>query len=137
LGGGKLRMTEQRKVILEELGKVKTHPTADEVYEMVRRRLPHISLGTVYRSLDVMSESGVIRKLDLGPQMRFDADLSEHYHVRCVHCGRVSDLFIEPVAGLDELAKKATDYDIIGFHLEFIGVCPKCRGLKDAGGSNA
>jgi Fur family ferric uptake transcriptional regulator len=127
LGDDKLRMTEQRRVILEELRKVKTHPTADEVYEMVRRRLPHISMGTVYRNLDVLSESGMVRKLDFGPQMRFDGDVSEHYHVRCVHCGRVGDLRDGPIAGLDELIKKSPDFNITGYRLEFTGICPTCQ----------
>ena len=57
-----LRMTRQRKVILEELCKVDTHPSADEVYALVRKRLPRISLGTVYRNLEILAESGDIQK---------------------------------------------------------------------------
>ncbi|MGE5577510.1 MAG: Fur family transcriptional regulator, partial [Syntrophothermus sp.] len=53
-------MTRQRQIILEELKNVTTHPTADEVYEMVRRRLPRISLGTVYRNLELLAEEGII-----------------------------------------------------------------------------
>jgi Fur family ferric uptake transcriptional regulator len=66
-------MTRQRKVILEELRNVDTHPSADEIYEMVRKRLPHISLGTVYRNLEILSETGAIQKLELGcAQKKFD-----------------------------------------------------------------
>ena len=68
-----LRMTRQRRVILEELRKVKTHPSADEIYEIVRKRLPRISLGTVYRNLEILSESGDIQKLEPGCSLkRFD-----------------------------------------------------------------
>jgi len=123
----RIRMTEQRQVILDELRKVKTHPTADEVYAMVRRRLPRISLGTVYRNLDLLSESGLVRKLDSGPQMRFDADTTDHYHVRCARCGRVRDLHVEPIPGLDELVETGHEFDIIGYRLEFIGICSSCR----------
>jgi Fur family ferric uptake transcriptional regulator len=59
-------MTRQRRVILEELRKVNTHPSADEIYEIVRKRLPRISLGTVYRNLEILSESGDIQKLEPG-----------------------------------------------------------------------
>ena len=59
-------MTRQRQIILEELRKVVTHPSADEVYEMVRKRLPRISLGTIYRNLEILSENGDIQKLELG-----------------------------------------------------------------------
>lgn len=130
MGDDKLRMTEQRQVILEELRKVKTHPTGDEVYEMVRKRLPRISMGTVYRNLDVLSESGMLRKLDFGPQMRFDADLSDHYHIRCIHCGRVGDLRAEPIAGLDEFKGKSPEFKIIGYRLEFIGICSTCQNSE-------
>jgi Fur family ferric uptake transcriptional regulator len=133
MADGKLRMTEQRQVILDELRRVNTHPTADEVYELVRRRLPHISMGTVYRNLDLLSESGLIRKLDFGPQMRFDGDMTEHYHVRCVRCGRIGDVRGVSVGGLDEFRGKGTDFDIIGYRLEFIGICPSCRKAVKGG----
>ncbi|UCE27452.1 MAG: transcriptional repressor [Candidatus Coatesbacteria bacterium] len=133
MADGKLRMTEQRRVILEELRKVKTHPTADEVYELVRRRLPRISMGTVYRNLDILSESGEILKLDSGPQMRFDGDTKDHYHVRCVRCGRVGDLHVEPIPGLDKFVGSGREFDIIGYRLEFIGICPSCREDRKKG----
>ena len=73
------RMTDQRRVILEELRATKSHPTADELYRDVRRRLPKISLGTVYRNLDILNKAGMINKLDFGSgQSRYDADLSNH-----------------------------------------------------------
>ena len=82
------RMTRQRAVILEELRKVKTHPTADELYSIVRERLPRISLGTVYRNLDFLADTGEIRRLEAaGTTKRFDGDISWHQHVRCIHCG--------------------------------------------------
>jgi len=128
----KLRMTRQRRVLLEVLAKAGTHPTADEIYRMVRRRLPHISLGTVYRNLELLSEKGIIGKLDLGgTQRRFDQERGLHYHVRCVRCGRVDDVPIKPAAGLERAARKATDYRITGHRLEFVGLCARCK--TDAG----
>ena len=62
----KYRMTNQRQIILEEVKKVHSHPTADEVYERVRKKIPRISMGTVYRNLDVLSKTGLIRKIDPG-----------------------------------------------------------------------
>jgi Fur family ferric uptake transcriptional regulator len=73
-------MTNQRQVILEEIQKVNTHPTADEVYETVRKRLPRISLGTVYRNLEILSACGLIQKIGpLSNQMRFDGITKKHY----------------------------------------------------------
>lgn len=69
-----IRLTTQRQIILEELAKVKTHPTASELYDMVRKRLPRIGLGTVYRNLELMADSGMILKIEVGgTQKRFDA----------------------------------------------------------------
>jgi Fur family ferric uptake transcriptional regulator len=85
-------MTRQRQIILEELRKADTHPSADEVYETVRKRLPRISLGTVYRNLEILSELGEIQKLELGGDLkRFDRKPNKHYHIRCMNCGRVDD----------------------------------------------
>ena len=122
-----LRMTRQRKVILEELRKLHTHPSADEIYEVVRHRLPRISLGTVYRNLEVLSELGEIQKLELsGLLKRFDWDTKKHYHIRCVRCGRVDDAPIAPLNQLDNELYGATVFEIIGHNLEFTGLCPEC-----------
>lgn len=121
-------MTRQRQVILEELGKVSSHPTADEVYDMVRRRLPRVSLGTVYRNLEMLSERGMIQKLELGgTRRRFDGNVRDHYHVRCVRCGRLEDVPAEPGAVLENALRGVSDYEITGYRLEFIGLCPQCK----------
>ena len=120
-------MTQQRKVILEELRKLNTHPSADEIYEVVRHRLPRISLGTVYRNLEVLSELGEIQKLELsGLLKRFDWDTKKHYHIRCVRCSRVDDAPIAPLNQLDNELYGATVFEIIGHNLEFTGLCPEC-----------
>jgi Fe2+ or Zn2+ uptake regulation protein len=124
----KYRMTNQRQVILEEIQKVNTHPTADEVYEIVRRRLPRISLGTVYRNLEILSARGLIQKIGpLSSQMRFDGITKNHYHLRCIYCGSVEDAPIDPLENLEKALCEKSDYSIIDHKLEFIGICPKCR----------
>jgi Fur family ferric uptake transcriptional regulator len=120
-------MTRQRKVILEELPKLVTHPSADEVYEMVRKRLPRISLGTIYRNLDILSKNGEIQKLELGcAQKRFDGISENHYHIRCIHCDRVVDAPGDFDVTVDHHLKNATDFRIIGHKLELIGICLDC-----------
>lgn len=122
-----LRMTTQRKVILEELRKIHTHPSADEIYEAVRLRLPRISLGTVYRNLEVLSELGKVQKLELsGSLKRFDWDTNKHYHIRCLRCNRVEDAPIAPLKQLEDKLYEATVFEIIGYNLEFTGLCPEC-----------
>lgn len=125
-----LRTTRQRKIILEELRKVTTHPSADEIYEMVRQRLPRISLGTVYRNLEILSELGEIQKLEQGGSLkRFDGNPENHYHIRCLRCNRVDDTSAKLLGKIDKDIQTMTDYEIIGHRLEFIGYCPKC--IKD------
>ena len=129
-----IRLTTQRQIILEELSKVKTHPTASELYDMVRKRLPRIGLGTVYRNLELMAENGMILKLEVGgTQKRFDATTDTHYHIRCSTCGKVDDIDT-PV--MDELVKEAASsstYQVLGHHVEFTGICPSCqKGRKTA-----
>lgn len=124
----KYRMTNQRQVILEEIRKVNIHPTADEVYEMVRKRLPRISLGTVYRNLEILSTRGLIQKIGpVSSQMRFDGITKNHYHLRCIYCGKVEDAPIETVDKLENDIRDISDYSIIGHKFEFIGICPGCE----------
>jgi Fur family ferric uptake transcriptional regulator len=127
-----LRTTKQRKVILDELRSLRTHPTAIEVYERVRKKLPKISLGTVYRNLELLSESGLIQKLEMaGKQKRFDGITENHYHVRCMVCGRVDDVDVAPLGAINEAIASASDYKILWHRLEFVGICPRCRELAD------
>jgi len=120
------RMTRQRMVILEELKKVRTHPTADELYAMVRARLPRISLGTVYRNLDFLAETGEILKLEAaGSIRRFDGDIRPHQHIRCTNCGRVGDVMssvpVPDIAGL-----RVEGFTATRERVEFEGICDAC-----------
>jgi len=122
-----IRLTPQRQVILEELAKVKNHPTAGEVYDMVRKRLPRIGLGTVYRNLELMADNGLILKLDVGgSQKRFDATTHLHYHIRCTCCGKVDDIEMQALPHLDKLAARSCDYQVLSHHIEFTGLCEEC-----------
>ena len=123
-----MRMTPQRSIILEELRKAKTHPTADEVYARVRRRLPRISLATVYRNLDLLAQAGLIQMVELGGcPRRYDGWVDDHFHVRCTACGKVGDLTDGLLARSRERVEKLSGYDITGHHLEFTGLCPDCK----------
>lgn len=127
------RMTEQRRAVLEALASVDTHPTAAELYEMVRESLPDVSQGTVYRNLHKLVELGYAQELDYGSgASHFDATVKPHYHVRCVRCGRVDDLQIdrEPVPCIDEARKAAGNWEISEHRIEFMGLCPDCRNKQ-------
>ena len=101
--------------------------TADQVYERVRRVMPRISLGTVYRNLEILCRAGLIKRLQTGGgQRQYDGGVHKHYHVRCVECGEVSDVPAEPFPDLDA-AVDVRGFRIIGHQLTFEGICDKCR----------
>lgn len=125
-----MRLSRQREAILAELCKVKTHPTADEVYEMVRKIMPRISLGTVYRNLDFLSSRGMVLRIGgAGTQKRFDGNPMPHPHLRCAVCGRVEDM--EQPLELPHLPEEqAMGYTNLRCDVEFVGVCPLCAAKK-------
>ncbi|MGD9081649.1 MAG: transcriptional repressor, partial [Desulfobacterales bacterium] len=100
--------------------------------EIVRKRLPRISLGTVYRNLEILSESGDIQKLEPGCSLkRFDGDPSDHYHIRCIHCDRIADAPLVPDLEIDMEQVNSANFEIIGHRLEFLGVCPNCSAKSN------
>ncbi len=128
------RQTKQRQIILDELRKLTTHPHASALYELVRKRLPKISLGTVYRNLELLAETGDIQKIPVSStQARYDGNTHPHYHVHCLRCDKIDDVeeFAKSI-GVKDL-KKLKGYDIINCHMQFEGLCPRCqKGEKNA-----
>ncbi len=122
------RMTKQRRIILEEIRNVRTHPTADELYQIVRKRLPCISLGTVYRNLELLATNGDILKISMaGNQKRFDGTAFPHSHVHCTRCGAVADVESAPSTDHVDLGTvTAPNFSITHSVLNFYGVCSKC-----------
>jgi Fur family ferric uptake transcriptional regulator len=121
-------MSKQKDIILSELRKLQTHPTADELYPIVKKIMPSISLGTVYRNLNLLAEQGVITKLEHGgSQKRFDANVDSHYHLRCQRCGKVYDLTLEGFLLIEQMMNKIKEHEITGYHLEFFGICKFCK----------
>lgn len=131
-----IRLTPQRQAILEYLQSTTEHPRAEDIYERVRRTFPGISLGTVYNTLNLLAERGLIRALPHPDKTaRFDGKVHRHYHVVCEKCGRVHDF--EPAdsscfALMEEEVASQSGYRILRHEVEFVGVCPACRS-EEAG----
>lgn len=122
-----LRSTRQRRIILEELRRINNHPSADELYERIRKIMPRISLGTVYRNLEILHEIGEIQKIELGGTLkRFDGNPEKHYHVRCINCDRLDDAPVCFQKNIEQGIDAMTGYKIVGHRLEFLGLCPNC-----------
>lgn len=123
-----LRMTHQREIILKELLKPPFHPTADELYEKIKKKLPRISLATVYRNLEILSEAGMVKKIAIsGRQKRFDWDIEPHSHVYCIQCHRVDNIIPTPDIDFSSMSPNNIGYKISGCRVEFFGLCPDCE----------
>ena len=124
-----MRITKQRKVILEQLKKHKDHPGADVIYTEVRKLMPKISLGTVYRNLEKLADTGIILKIESGTgHNRFDPSPEPHPHFRCNNCGKVEDIpFKIDVPAMPD-SEWGNERDITEVTLEYSGLCPECRG---------
>ncbi len=121
------RSTRQRRLVLEAVVGAKSHPTAEWVYDAVRREMPRVSLGTVYRNLQVLAEEGKIRSFERGGRIRYDGDLALHDHFSCDGCGLLLDIPRTAEALPAERRLKAQGFAIAGRTLEFHGLCRKCR----------
>ncbi len=121
------RMTKQRQIILDSLMRTKSHPTADELYVTVRKELPKVSLGTVYRNLELLAETGEAKTLDLhdGPR-RYDADVSPHYHILCVECGKLVDVPFRDMKKIGKELVRLVNFELLGFEISLKGVCEAC-----------
>jgi Fe2+ or Zn2+ uptake regulation protein len=126
-----IKTSRQRDLILTILRSTRNHPTADWIYENARKEMPKISLGTVYRNLNVLKEEGRIQELALlGGINRYDGDLRDHYHVRCSDCGLVEDVPHVSSRVSDKEIEDLTGFRIHFHSLEFIGLCPLCLNMR-------
>lgn len=127
-----LKYSRQRQVIKDFLMTRKDHPTAETVYKNVRHESPNISLGTVYRNLSLLADLGEIARLRVGDGVdHFDADISRHYHCVCTECGSVTDLDMENIDHITELANKNFKGKIQGHVTYFHGICAKCQSKSE------
>jgi Fe2+ or Zn2+ uptake regulation protein len=123
----KYKRSKQRDRILALLKSTDTHPTASWIYDQLKKEITSLSLGTVYRNLNILTEQGFIRKFDFGSTFdRYDADISPHYHFCCERCGSFVDLETQVDDGLNKEVEKTTNFKISSHRIEFYGLCDKC-----------
>lgn len=123
------RNTRQREAILRVL-QAEKHPTAQRVHEEVKRTLPRISLGTVYRDLHWLKEEGIISEVAGNHESHFDGNAQNHYHFHCTGCGAIRDLKLPVDRALDERAAALAGLQVDYHKLDFYGLCPACRASK-------
>ena len=125
------RYSRQRELIYQCLQEMKVHPTAEMIYQTLKPDHPKLSLGTVYRNLNLLAEIGEIQKLSpgIGPD-RFDGNPALHYHFICRHCGCVMDLTVSGLDHINILAGQDFDGEIEGHITYFYGTCPSCKASE-------
>ena len=124
----KKRNTIQRSLVLEAVKALQCHATADEVHDTIMKNHPDISRGTVYRNLNLLSDVGEIRKVELpGGADRYDHLCHSHYHARCAKCGGVFDVEMEYIADLEKSIKDPCGFEFTGHDIIFKGICFECN----------
>lgn len=124
-------LTSQRRAVLDALDEARGHPSAEDVYLIVKRKNPKVALGTVYQALSVLEEIGVIGAKHWSESpTRYDLNLEPHLDIRCVYCGRVSEIPDVDVADLDERIRSGTPYEVTRTTVAVEGVCEACQGAS-------
>lgn len=127
-----LKYSRQREAIKTFLMTRKDHPTADVVYNNIRKEYPNISLGTVYRNLSLLVDIGEAIKVPTSDGAEhFDGNVMPHYHFVCTRCNSVIDLEMEDIDYINEVAAKNFWGKIEGHSTFFYGLCPECMNKAD------
>lgn len=122
------RFTRQRAAVFGVLCGTRSHPTAEEIFRVVRERIPDISLATVYKALEAFESAGACLRLTDGDgPARYDARVDDHHHLRCVACGRVIDVEGPALRGWAAGAAARQGFEVLDCRLVLVGRCAECR----------
>ena len=121
------KLTRQREAVLGVIREREDHPTANDIFEAARRRLPGISYATVYNSLRFLKEAGLVHEIKFGDSAsRYDRETDRHDHALCSRCGKLVDFDLPQAAELMKAAARRSKFKPESVHLTLKGVCPDC-----------
>lgn len=121
------KKSKQRDKLLEVLQATNIHPTANWLYDSLKPELPKLSMGTVYRNLNVLLDQNLIQRIEAGSSFdRYDANTENHYHFFCRKCESVDDLHVNIKMDLDKNISLPTGYLVEDHRLDYYGLCPDC-----------
>jgi Fur family peroxide stress response transcriptional regulator len=131
-----MRLTPQRLAVAEVVVNSDDHPSVKDIYERVKEFFPYVTLATVYSTLAVLEQAGIVRELPFPRQSRYDANLLPHANLVCLGCGNVVDAEVgqETVAELRRLVEQGSKFQVASQRVDFYGWCPSC-GPKAAAGA--
>lgn len=126
------KVTPQRIAVYEILKNTKEHPSVDTLYSRLQPVYPTMSLATVYKSLEVFKELGLVQELNVGEdKFRYDANVHQHPHIICLTCGKVEDVDDEMLFDLVGHVESKTGYKLVNQQLYFFGYCPECKKTQN------
>ncbi|MCU0227440.1 MAG: transcriptional repressor [Bryobacterales bacterium] len=133
-----IRLTKQRKILLEIIDQSGAHLDAERLYQLAKERDSKLNRVTVYRTLKLLKESGLVDELDLmhfaGDQHYYETRMKqEHAHVICLQCGRVEEYFGEPLRALRQQIQESLGFEIVAARTEVGGYCSHCQALRGKG----
>lgn len=125
-----MRYSKQRELVLQKVEQLCDHPTAEEIFDLAARECPGLSLGTVYRNLNLLCENGRLLKVPIpGASDRFDHTLVDHAHAYCTQCGSVTDVLPEALPLLQDALREGSGFQVRQMNLVLEGICPQCQKL--------
>jgi len=135
-----IRLTKQRKILLEIIDQSGAHLDAEKLYQLATERDPKLNRVTVYRTLKLLKESGLVDELDLmhfeGDQHYYETRMKqEHAHVICLQCGRIEEYFGEPLRAMRQQIQESLGFEIVAARTEVGGYCPHCQAMRREGAS--
>ena len=124
-----LRLTPQRLLIYQTLLQSKQHPTAQDLFETLKDRLPNLSQATLYNTLQAQVNVGLIQEIGAAGDgaVHYDADLTPHVNLICTRCHRVDDFFDVPLNAVAQQVAGQSGYQIQGARVAYYGLCPECQ----------
>jgi len=121
------KATPQRLAVYDALKKTKEHPNAEMLFNTLQPLYPTMSLATIYKTVDILAKLDLIKVLNVNEDsFRYDADISDHAHIKCLDCNSVQDIFELKTEGIIEEAERKSGYKIDGKEIYFAGLCPQC-----------
>ena len=131
------KVTPQRLAIYQVLSNTKQHPCAEAIFNELQPHYPTMSLATVYKTIEILREIGMVQVLNVGEDsFRYDATVENHPHVRCMDCGRVDDMHDIDASSFVKQVSDKTDYVLSGQQFYFYGICPACQKKQQAQARN-
>lgn len=125
-----LRITPQRIAIVDYVINTEEHPSADQIYNVVKKKYPMVSLSTVYKTLDLMREKRLVQEIQINHETRYDGHIDDHINLICIKCGKIEDVDEDTISSIQSRAARKSKYQIIKSQFELIGYCSNCKDQK-------